>query len=386
MNNPEEDLKKKVDEMFDNFKKKLDSKLNILVFGKVSSGKSSFLNAFFDRAKDEPLFRVNAKSGETTKVRFENIGKNIAVGDTPGLEDIISENSEESLKMLEEGIDVGILVLSGSADKSQKEHYENLREKSEKIFIVLNKADTFSEENLYLIIKQWKEQLELSENTKIYPVVSRGYDPKDKEVFRGNEYDIEVDEYGRPKTLKGIDTLRDDVLDFLKKNGKDILLAKELKDKSRRALAIISTATVLTAGEAFIPGSAAYIAGTQVVAISSLVYLYTGNIIGKQNAIALIGTFAAEQVGLNLFLFVKSFLPPTGAVDAVAASVAASVTAAMLTTVAYLLAKGISFDEKDELKTIYSQILKDFKKTAKEAKLADLKTKDFWNDLIKKNL
>lgn len=75
------------------------------------------------------------------------------------MEDIISENSDESLKMLEEGIDVGILVLSGSADKSQKEHYENLREKSEKIFIVLNKSDTFSEENLDVIIKQWKEQL-----------------------------------------------------------------------------------------------------------------------------------------------------------------------------------------------------------------------------------
>lgn len=386
MNNPEEDLNKKVNEMFDDFKRELDSKLNILVFGKVSAGKSSFLNAFFDRAKDEPLFSVNAKSGETTKVKFENVGKNIAVGDTPGLEDIISENSDESLKMLEEGIDVGILVLSGSADKSQKEHYENLREKSEKIFIVLNKSDTFSEENLDIIIKQWKEQLELSENTKIYPVVSRGYDPKDKEVFRGNEYDIELDEYGRPKTLKGIDTVRNDVLDFLEKNGKDILLAKELKDKSRKALAIISTATVLTAGEAFIPGSAAYIAGTQVVAIGSLVYLYTGEIIGKQNAIALVGTFAAEQIGLNLFLFVKSFLPPTGVVDAIAATVAASVTAAMLTTVAYLLAKGISFDEKDELKTIYSQILENFKKVAKEAKLADLKTKDFWNDLIKKNL
>ncbi len=386
MNNPEEDLNKKVNEMFDDFKRELDSKLNILVFGKVSAGKSSFLNAFFDRAKDEPLFSVNAKSGETTKVKFENVGKNIAVGDTPGLEDIISKNSDESLKMLEEGIDVGILVLSGSADKSQKEHYENLREKSEKIFIVLNKSDTFSEENLDVIIKQWKEQLELSENTKIYPVVSRGYDPKDKEVFRGNEYDIELDEYGRPKTLKGIDTVRNDVLDFLEKNGKDILLAKELKDKSRKALAIISTATVLTAGEAFIPGSAAYIAGTQVVAIGSLVYLYTGEIIGKQNAIALVGTFAAEQIGLNLFLFVKSFLPPTGVVDAVAATVAASVTAAMLTTVAYLLAKGISFDEKDELKTIYSQILENFKKVAKEAKLSDLKTKDFWNDLIKKNL
>ena len=379
----EKDLNAKVDEMFKEFQGKLDSKLNVLVFGKVSAGKSSFLNAFFDREMVNPLFTVNAKSGETTKVKFENLGDNISVADTPGLDDIVAENSAETIKMLDDGVDVGMLVLSGSADNSQRIHYKNLCEKSQEVFIVLNKADTFSDENLAVVIAQWKQQLGLSEEQKIYPVVSRGYDPKDKERFRGEEFDIEVDKYGRPKTLKGIDVVRDDVLDFLEKQGKDLLLAKELKDKSKKAAAIIATATAAAAGAAFIPGSAAYILGIQAVAIGSLGYLYTGEAIGKNNAIQFVGTFAAEQVGMNLFLIVKSFLPPTGVIDLAAAAVAASVTAAMLSAVSYLLNNNIGFDDKGKMKEVYNEMKDKIKTEAKSANKSDLMAKDFWGGLIK---
>lgn len=253
-NTKKSQFNKKVDNMFNSFEKTLDLELNIVTFGKVSAGKSSFLNAFFDREKNKPLFSVNAKSGETTKVKSEKLGSNILVGDTPGLNDINKDNSQESKKILEEGIDVGILVLSGSADSSQKEHYDDLLKNSNKVFIVLNKADNFSKENINSVINQWKEQLELDDNSTIYPVVSRGYDSNDMEKFRGKEYAIEIDEYGRPATLEGIDKVRNDVLSFLEESGKDLLLAKELKDKSNKALAIILAATVLAAGQSFIPG------------------------------------------------------------------------------------------------------------------------------------
>ncbi len=380
----EKSINEKVDEMFSEFNDKLKSTLNILVLGKVSAGKSSFLNAFFDREMDKPLFKVNAKSGETTEVKFEKLGENISIADTPGLDDIKSANSAETSKMLEEGVDVGILVLSGSADKSQKGHYDDLLKNSSEVFIVLNKADNFSKENLDHVIAQWKEQLGLSREQKIYPVVSRGYDPKDKETFRGQEFDIEVDNYGRPKTLQGIDAVREDVLEFLAKKGKDLLLAKELKDKSKKALAIISTATVSAAGAAFIPGSAAYIIGIQAVAIGSLGYLYTGEMIGKSNAVSFIGTFAAEQVGMNLFLVAKSFLPPTGVIDLAAAAIAASVTAAMLSAVAYLLRNEIGFDDKEKMQSVFNEIKAKLQKETKSANKEDLLKGEFWTDLIKK--
>ena len=385
--NEESKLNKKLDEMFEKLSSEINSSLNILVIGKVSAGKSSFLNAFFDAEKDKPKFKVGAKSGETTKVRFVEIGKNIKIADTPGLSDINASNSNETKKIIEdEGVDVGILILSGSADSTQKEQYDYLKEKATKVFVVLNKSDDFSDENLKIIMNQWKEQLSMSNNEKIYPTVSRGYDSKDKEIFRDKEYDIEVDEYGRPKLLKGIDEVRNDILDFLGKEGKNLLLAKELKDKSRQAIAIISTACVSAGGAAFIPGSALYIGAIQATAIASLGYLYTGELISKSSAVSTVGIFVAENIGTGLFLFVKSFLPPTGILDTAAAIIALTITAAMLVAISRIYSQGYTLDDKDEMINIFTNIKKIVSESIKNASKEDLMNKEFFIELIKKIL
>jgi len=237
-----------------------------------------------------------------------------------------------------------------------------------------------------VISSQWKEQLGLESTDTIYPVVSRGYDSLDKEIFRGEEYDIEIDNFGRPKTLKGIDVVRDDILAFLEKSGKDLLLAKELKDKSKKATAIILAATVAAAGESFIPGSAAYILGTQAVAIASLGYLYTGTSITKSSAIGLIGMFAAEQIGLNLFLIAKSFLPPTGVIDLAAAAIATVVTASVLSLVAYALKNDISLSDKFALKEEYKKIFENYRSITKNIDKKELLNSSFWKKLIKSTI
>ena len=80
----------------------------------------------------------------------------------------------------------------------------------------------------------------------------------------------------------------------------------------------------------FVPGSAAWIAGAQSVAIASLYYLYKGEILSAEAALAILPTFVAESAATSLFLFVKSFLPPTGIVDVAAAALAVTITLAML--------------------------------------------------------
>ncbi|GAB3890251.1 hypothetical protein GCM10028803_00860 [Larkinella knui] len=380
----EKNFNDEIDKIFKDLHDKINSTLNILVIGKVSSGKSSFLNAFFDAEKDKPIFEVGAQAGVTKDVKFKNIGKTIKICDTPGLDDVIKVNSEETLKMLEEGVDIGILIISGAADSSQKKHFDDLKKRAAKVFIVLNKRDEFTKENLAIVLNQWSGHLALSKDETIYTVVSKGYDPKDRLIneLTDEETEIPVDKYKRPVTLKGIDTVRDDVLKFLEKSGKDILLAKELKNKTKSAIAIIATACLTATGAAFLPGSAAIIGTIQVGAIASLGYLYTGELISKSQALSAVGVVVANSVGRTLFLVVKSFMPPTGVLDLAAATIALTVTAAMLTAVAKLLERGYTLDDKEQLKKIFDELMTASKELFKNANLSDLKDKSFFIKIL----
>ena len=133
-------------------------------------------------------------------------------------------------------------------------------------------------------------------------------------------------------------------------------------------------ALAAVAAEAFIPGSAAYITATQAVAISSLNYLYTGEALNKTSVLALLPTFAGQSVGTTLFLWAKSFLPPTGVVDIAAAGIAVVVTFAMLAAVKWVLENNHSLDDKAALKEAFNR----FKKTGevlKDVSLEDIKSK-----------
>jgi small GTP-binding protein len=296
--------------------------VNIALIGKVSGGKSSLLNAILERDRDNAIALVGASSGITTEVTPYPLDEHVLIIDAPGLEDIEKENSEETKNFLKH-VDLGILVVTGSIDISQKKHYDDLKETAGSVFVVLNKSDAWDhleDSALEGVIGQWKSALGVNH---IYPTVTKGYDPEARKDM--------------PLDLRGVTELRDDILKYLKTNKKDILLAKNLSDKKKYAAGIIAAALAAVAVEAFIPGSAAYITATQVIAIGSLHYLYKGEVLGKANALAVIPRFVGQSLGTNTFLWVKSFLPPTGIVDVAAAGVAITITFAMLASVSYVL-------------------------------------------------
>jgi GTPase Era involved in 16S rRNA processing len=45
-------------------------------------------------------------------------------------------------------IDVGILVVSDSADITQKKHYDELKQHCKQVFVVLNKIDLYDKKGL----------------------------------------------------------------------------------------------------------------------------------------------------------------------------------------------------------------------------------------------
>lgn len=356
-----DDIEQETQAKLDDIEQNLNKKVTVAVIGKVSAGKSSLLNALFHRRRDEQLATVGAISGVTTKVKRFSLSKNVEIMDSPGLGDIIDENSAETRQAMLD-IDVGILVVSDSADTSQKQHYDLLKEHCKQVFVVLNKIDIYDRQKSSIpkVVEQWKNALGLAENEQIFQTCTFGYDSD-------CDADTELD-------IRGVDELREAIFVFLKKHGKDLILAREMEKKSIIARRIIYSTLAAVAVEAFIPGSALYITGTQAAAIMSIHYVYTGEVLSKKHAIAAIPLFASQSIGASAFLFAKSFLPPTGVLDIAAAVVATTVTLAMLSTVNWMYENGYNFDNKTEIKEQFNK----FKKL-----LEHIGAKDIITDIIK---
>lgn len=149
------------------------------------------------------------------------------------------------------------------------------------------------------------------------------------------------------------------------------------------AVAIIASATLVSGAEGVLPGAAAFIVATQVSAIASLYYLYRGKWMGRTQVLTLLPVFASEAAGGSLFLFAKSFFPPTGIGDVAGAVVAASISLAMLGAVARVLEQGYSLDEREKLREAFQRM--SAKTKAERAYIAQNRrswNKTFFRDLV----
>jgi len=307
--------------------------LNIAIIGNVSSGKSSLINALLMRNRDNFVAEVGATSGVTTELNILRLNdERVRLIDSPGLGDIRRENSDITREFLKH-IDIGILVVTGSADASQKQYFDDLRTNCTHVFLVLNKCDQWDDyrpQALENVKNQWRKCLGVD---TIYAVCAFGYD---KQLPDNIALDI-----------RGVDKLREDIELFLDSEGKKLLLARHMGDKKNYAKGIIVGAVAAVGIQAIFPGKAFFITATQMAAITSLYYLYTGQVLSKGAVLALLPVFAGQAVATNVFLFFTSFIPPTGVIEIAAAITAISITSAMLAAVDFVLSSGIELTEKD---------------------------------------
>jgi small GTP-binding protein len=350
----------------------LSQSLNIALVGKVSSGKSSLTNALLKLSRKQAMefAKVGAIAGVTSNLKILKLDEKVYLIDSPGLDDVRAENSEVTKEFLQH-IDVGIFVVTGAADNSQKKSLDDLRQYCDSVFVVLNKIDEWGDlkpTDLDNVINQWKSYLEVD---NIYPTCTKGYDP---------------DSLMPIMDIRGVSQLRGDIEEFLAKKGKDLLLARHMAEKQSYAVKIIATTLASVAGEAFLPGSAVFITATQGVAIGSLHYLYTGKVLSPQAAIAILPTFLSETAGSNLFLFVKSFLPPTGIVDVAAAGIAIVITLGLLATVNHILASGAELEQEKLLQSKFRIYHKQAKDVLKELASTDVRDIPGWSIIVAKFL
>lgn len=186
-------------------------------------------------------------------------------------------------------------------------------------------------------------------------------------------------------SMRGVDELRAALLEAALARA-DVPVDRIRRAKRPIALSVIGAAAMVTAAEGLLPGAAAFVVATQAGAISSLFYLYTGRWMGRTQALALLPTFAAEAAGGSFFLLAKSFLPPTGVVDVLAAGVAASMTIAVLGTIAWALDQGYSLEEREQLRVAFKKMRARTKaeRKAVAANRHRWKDKAYWSEVARK--
>lgn len=328
----------KVEDLFNQNMPDFNKNVLICFLGNVSAGKSSLINAFFERKRDNVIAEVGATSGVTKEVKHFRLDENVLVLDSPGLEDIEKENSRETENIMGK-IDVAIYVATGSADMAQKKHFAAIKSKVKNTIFVLNKIDEFDEleqQAFDEVVLQWKYGLDVK---KIFPTCAKGYDPRTKK-------DASL-------RIEGVDELRNEVMNILAEQKKDILLKKTLSNKRPYAIGTAVTAIIAAGGEAMLPGSTVYITATQAVAIATIAYIYTGRKLSMKEASGLMLPMIGQTAGKQLFIFASSFFP--GA-DIVGVAVAASVTTAILASVIVFFELGYDISDSSKILPIFSEV------------------------------
>lgn len=353
---------KALDESWEQMSRELSDTVHIAIVGRVSVGKSSLTNALLRRDRNNPAAAVGAESGVTSRLESLTLGDRLQLVDSPGLEDLDPSRSDATEDFLHR-IDVGILVVTGSADAGQVEMLDRLRSSCAEVLVALNKIDGWDRHGegvLDQVLQQWCGVLGVD---TIYPTCAFGYDA-----------DLPP---GTPVDIRGVDELRGALEDLLAARGKELQLARHLGDKTVDAGRIIVDALRQAAGITLLPAAPWTFLVYQTAAAAKLHVLHTGELLPRARALSLIPAELADSAPSTLFLAAKFFLPIPLLLEPAAARQRVLNTFALLTALHLQLANGGSLDDRASLRRRFRKLRAE---AAREAVEGRWKDPEFWQD------
>ena len=322
-----------------------NEQIHIVAFGKVSTGKSSLLNAI----SGHQHFKVSPLHGETKHTNhldwpsYEQ--QAVVLIDTPGTDEFAGEEREIMAQQAAKQADVILFVLDGDISESQKQQLEIIAQPNKPIVIVLNKADLYTHDEI--------ERIKASIQAKTQGINSRivavSADPRPRTLI------IEQADGSRQEKIETppahIDELKQLIWDMLETEGKTItalnasLFAGEVSEsvakkvimvRKSAAQKIIRTYCMAKGiGVAFNPVPVAdllFAAGLDVAMIRQLSKLY-GLSLGKVEATKLTTTIMAQLAVLMGAVWGVNLL--SSAMKTVSAGLSTTLTATAQGSLAY---------------------------------------------------
>jgi len=283
-----------------------NQQIHIIAFGKVSTGKSSLLNAI----SGQQHFKVSPLHGETKHTNHLDWPsyqqQSVVLIDTPGTDEFDGEERELMAQQAAQQADVILFVLDSDISESQKQQLQTIAQPNKPVIIVLNKADLYTHDEIERLKASIKHKTQ-NINSRIVAVSA---DPRPRTLI------LELADGSRQEKIETpparIDELKQLIWMMLDKEGKTItalnasLFAGEVSDNVARKVIevrqltgqkIIRTYCMAKGiGVAFNPVPVADLllaAGLDVAMIRQLSKLY-GLPLGKIEATKLTTTIMAQ--------------------------------------------------------------------------------------------
>ena len=214
--------------------------IHLAAFGRVSTGKSSLLNALIG----EDRFTVSPLHGETKHSSMQAWREEEAGGvyliDTPGLDEAGGEEREALAKEVAGRADLVLFVVDGDITETELDSLRTLLTRGRPVIVVLNKSDLFTnDEQQQLLTALRRRTTGLIDPAHIIAAAAQ---PRPQAV-------VEVDAHGNEVTTQrvrpsDVEELRVVLWDILEAEGKTLaalnasLFAADLSDQvGRRILA-----------------------------------------------------------------------------------------------------------------------------------------------------
>ena len=214
---------------------KLDAgEVHISVFGRVSVGKSSLLNALLDQPdhfEAGPLHGVTRDAGVAHWRTLESGG--VSVIDTPGLDEIDGEQREQLARDVAARSDLVLFVCDADLTALERRAVAELAAQRRPMVVVLNKADRYTAHELDTLLTRIREHVA----PQVAPahVLAAQADPAPQTVIHRNA-DGQEQESQRPRP-PDVDALRTLVWTIVEREGKTLaavgagLFAGQLSDE-----------------------------------------------------------------------------------------------------------------------------------------------------------
>ncbi len=324
-----------------------NQQVHIIVFGKVSSGKSSLLNALIGRQQ----FSTSPIHGETKTQQTSNWNKyqeqNMVLIDTPGTDEVAGEQRQKMAHSAAEIADIILFVVDGDLTQSQLLQLQQISQPNTQIVLVLNKIDLYTDDEVMALLTSLKQKTSgiIAPNNIVTTSAAPIAQVLIKEDSKGNQtrekYDVDID----------IKQVKERIWKILENDGKTLtalnasIFAGEISQKIAKKITKLRTSAaekVVTTysiakgiGVAFNPIPVADLliaAGLDVAMIRKLSQVYGLPIIGKE-ASNLTITIMAQLVVLMGAVWGINLL--SSALKTVSAGLSTTITAGAQGALAY---------------------------------------------------